>query len=115
MEARLSHCPECRRSYLRSYDLCPDCWERLVPGAPRRQGRLRLVYAASGLYEAEMIEAMLANEGIPCLKVPGSGAGLWPVAVPVSLCITRLYVHRELAPTALELIAEITGNAVTDA
>lgn len=108
------HCPECHRTYTVHRDICPGCWERLVPGAPPREGRLRLVYTASAWYEAEMIEALLANEGIPCLKVLGSGAGLLPVVVPVSMGATRLYVHRDMAQTALDLIAEITGSAVAD-
>lgn len=108
------HCPECRRPFASQHEICPGCWEHLVPGAPPREGRLRLVYTASAWYEAEMIEALLANEGIPCLKVLGSGAGLLPVVVPVSMGTTRLYVHRDMAPAALDLITEITGSAVAD-
>ena len=110
----MRHCPECGRSFKTPHDICPDCWERLAPGKPRRDDRLRLVFASTALYEAEMIEALLENEGIPCLKVPGPGARLWPLVVSPPLGNTRLYVHRELAPAALELIAEVTGSAVTD-
>ena len=108
------HCPECRRTFARRHDVCPGCWEHLVPGGPRREERLRLVYTASAWYEAEMIETLLANDGIPCLKVLGSGAGLLPVVVPVAMGTTRLYVHRDMEPDALDLIAEITGSAVAD-
>lgn len=108
------HCPECRRNFEAHYDICPDCWVLVVPGAPPPQSRLRLVYTAHAWYEAEMIEALLANEGIPCLKVPGPGARLLPVVVPVAMGRTRLYVHHEMASAALDLIAEITGSAVAD-
>ena len=108
------HCPECRRPFATHRDICPSCWEHLVPGAPPREALLRLVYTASAWYEAEMIEVLLATEGIPCLKILGSGAGLLPVVVPVSMGTTRLYVHRDMAPAALDLIAEITGSVVAD-
>lgn len=111
----MRHCPECGRTFHSHFDICPDCWELLAPGKPQREGRLRLVFATAALYEAEMIEALLENEGIPCLKVPGSGAMLWPVVVAPPLGKTRIYVHRELAPAALELIAEVTGSRATDA
>jgi hypothetical protein len=111
----LRHCGECSRTFSAGYDICPDCWERLSPGKPRQGSRLQLVYATAALYEAEMIEALLENEGIPCLKVPGPGAMLWPVVVAPPLGKTRIYVHRELAQAARELIAEITGSKVTDA
>jgi hypothetical protein len=62
-----------------------------------------------------MIEALLENEGIPCLTVPGPGARIWPLVVSPPLGNIRLYVHREMAPAALELIAEVTGEAATDA
>jgi hypothetical protein len=67
------------------------------------------------LYEAEMIETLLENEGIPCLKVPGSGASLWPLAISSALTTTRLYVHRENRRAARALIAEVTGGEATDA
>jgi hypothetical protein len=108
----LRHCRECGRTFHSRTDICPDCWERLAPGKPTQKGRLRLVYATTALYEAEMIEALLENEGIPCLKITGPGAA---VVVAPPLGTTRLYVHREMAAAALELIAEVTGSRATDA
>ena len=110
----MRHCPECDRLFPSSHDLCPACWERLLPGEPRREGSLRLVYATGALYEAEMIETLLENEGIPCLKIPGSGASLWPLAIASELNWTRLYVHRENASLARDLIAEVTGRKSSD-
>lgn len=111
----MRHCRECGRTFNARHDICPDCWERLSPGKPQQGSRLQLVFATAALYEAEMIEALLENEDIPCLKVPGPGAMLWPVVVAPPLGKTRIYVHRDLAPAALELIAEVTGSQVTDA
>ncbi|MFQ5598991.1 MAG: putative signal transducing protein [Candidatus Krumholzibacteriia bacterium] len=109
----MRHCPECGHTFPSQQDVCPQCWEHLSPGKPRRRPRLRLVYSTTALYEAEMIENLLQNEGIPCLKIPGPGAILWPSSAS-PLALTRLYVHAELASAARELIAEVTGEA-TDA
>jgi len=109
----LRHCPECERPFPSHHDVCPVCWEHLVHGEPRREGRLRLVFATGVLYEAEMIENLLQNEGIPCLKVPSPGASLW-LAISSPIHWTRLYVHRENAPLARELIAEVTGRKSSD-
>jgi hypothetical protein len=114
-EEAVGHCPECGGRFRGGQDICPACWERIVPGEPQQASGLRLVYATGALYEAEMIETLLENEGIPCLKVPGSGASLWPLAISSPLTWTRLYVHRENARAAGELIAEVTGGKATDA
>ena len=107
------HCPDCHREFPPAYDVCPDCWERLAQGKPR--GRLQLVYTTNALYDAEMIETLLQNEGIHCLKVKAPGAGLLSLNVPSPLSLTRLYVHRGMAQAALEIITEVTGSAVSDA
>jgi hypothetical protein len=108
------HCPECRRTYKSRLDLCPECWERLAPGGPRLGSALSLVFETGAFYEADMLETLLKNEGIPCLKIPGSGALLWPMAVTHALTRTRLYVRADMAPLATELIAEVTGGESHD-
>lgn len=111
----MRHCPVCSGRFRERQDICPACWERLLPGEPPREPGLRLVYATGALYEAEMIETLLENEGIPCLRMPGSGASLWSLAISSPLTWTRLYVHRENARAARVLIAEVTGGKATDA
>lgn len=106
----MRHCPDCGQTYPATRDICPECWERLDPGRPPRDPRLRLVYTTNALYQAEMIEALLENEGIPCLKIAGSGAMLWPLTTASPLTMTRLYVHRDVVNVARDLIAEITGE-----
>lgn len=106
----MRHCPDCGQTFPVQRDICPDCWERLNPGPFRREPRLRLVFTTNALYEAEMIETLLANEGIPTLKVPGSGAILWPLTTASPLTMTRLYVHRDMLSAARDLIAEVTGK-----
>ncbi len=106
----MRHCPDCGQTYRSNQDICPECWERLDPGRPHREPRLRLVYTANALYQAEMIETLLENEGIPCLKIPGSGAMLWPVTTASPLTMTRLYVHRDQVAAARVLISEVTGQ-----
>ena len=106
----MRHCPDCGQTYPQHRDICPECWERLDDGHPRRQPRLGLVYTTNALYEAEMIETLLANEGIPCLKIPSSGAMLWPLTTASPLTMTRLYVHRAMLGAARDLITEVTGK-----
>ena len=106
----MRHCPDCGKTYSLHRDICPECWERLDQGCPRREPQLQLVYTTTALYEADMIETLLTNEGIPSLKIPSSGAMLWPVTTASPLTMTRLYVHRDLASAARDLIAEVTGE-----
>ncbi len=106
----MRHCPDCGQTYPAVRDICPDCWERLDPGRPPRDSRLRLVFTTNVLYEAEMIETLLANEGIPCLKIPAPGATMLPVTTGSSLTMNRLYVHRDMLGAARDLITEVTGE-----
>ncbi len=110
----MRHCPECRRAHPSRRDICPDCWERLVPGHPRRGSSLSLVFETHAFYEADMLETLLQNEGIPCLKIPSLGALLWP-ATHAPLTATRLYVRADMERAASDLIAEVTGGQNPDA
>jgi hypothetical protein len=101
------HCHECDRDFPDRHEICPDCWE-LLGSAPRdREPDLTLVFASDTLYEAEMVEDLLHNEGIPCLKVPGPGAALWPLGIASPLNVTRIYVPGRAEALARSLIAEI--------
>jgi hypothetical protein len=110
LEVVVRHCPECRRVYRASRDVCPECWERLENGRPARGSRLWLVFETSAVYEADMLETLLQNEGIPVLKVPGHHALLWPLGAASPLVRTRLFVRADMASQAVALIAEVTGG-----
>ena len=110
----MRHCPECRRAHPSRRDICPDCWERLVPGRPRRPSSLSLVFETDAFYEADMLETLLRNEGIPCLRIPSHGLLLWP-ATYAALGPTRLYVRADTERAASALIAEVTGGQPPEA
>lgn len=110
----MHHCPECGRLYPPSQDVCPECWERVAPGTPRRESDLSLVYETGAAYEADMVEALLQNEGIPCLRVPSPAALLWPVAGLNSIGSLRLFVRADMAAAAAALIAEVTWGGPVD-
>lgn len=109
----MRHCPECRRPCRQSATVCPDCWTLLVDGPPPAAGALALVYEAHSVYEADMIEDLLSNEGIPCIRKPELGALPAAVLGPMAATLVRLYVHHEVAVLAAELIAEVTGGSAT--
>jgi hypothetical protein len=106
----LRHCPECRRLYRTHRDVCPECWERLEDGRPASGSSLAVVFETGAVYEADMLLNLLENEGIPCLKVPGHLAQLWPLGSAHPMIRTRLYVRADMAPQAEALIAEVTGG-----
>ena len=106
----MRHCPECRRPCRNSVTICPDCWTPLAEGPPPAQGRLTLVYEARTLYEADMIEAFLHDEGIPCLRVAAHGALPAALMGPMANTSLRLFVRCEVATLAAELIDEVTGG-----
>ena len=110
----MRNCQECGRAWPTHHDICPDCWEPTQENAPEPGERLRLVYQTHTPYEAEMVQVMLRNEGIPCLKIPGQGAVLWPVATASPLTQARLYVHAGNFALAQSLVDEITGGEHPD-
>jgi hypothetical protein len=67
-----------------------------------------MVYETHVPYEAEMILVMLRNEGIPCMKVPGHGSVLWPLATASPLTLSRVYVHAANLALAHSLVDEVT-------
>ncbi len=67
-----------------------------------------MVYEARTFYEAEMIEAFLRDEGIPCLRVAARGALPEALLGPMAQTTVQLYVNFEVADLASELIAEVT-------
>lgn len=74
-----------------------------------------MVYETHIPYEAEMIQVMLRNEGIPCMKVPGHGSVLWPLATATPLTRSRLYVHAANLALARSLVDEVTRGETRDA
>lgn len=106
----MHHCPECGRLYRPSQDVCPDCWEHVAPGTPRQNSDLSLVFETGVTYEVDMLEALLHNEGIPCMRVPSQAALLWPVAGFNPIGGLRLYVRSDMAQAARALIAEVTAG-----
>ena len=106
----MRHCPECRRPCRDSATICPDCWTLLAAGPPPAAGALQLVYEARTFYEADMIEAYLRDEGIPCIRVPAHGALPAAFLGPMASTNLRLFVRSEVASLAAELIAEVTGG-----
>src|SRR5262249_39733601 len=101
---QLRHCPECRRLFTGRADLCPDCWQLLHPA---RRLSLSRVCETSLLYEADLLEAVLIAEGIPCVRVP-RGMALPPG--PDSLRRLRVYVRSDMAPAARDLVAAVLGR-----
>ena len=110
----MRHCPECRNIYSAPSDICPECWSWLLPGPPPRQ-RLALVHEADAFFEADLVETLLRDEGIPCLRLPALGALPPALAGLPALSGVRFYVRAEEAPAARELIAEVTGRRETEA
>jgi hypothetical protein len=88
---------------------------RLEPGEPSQASSLSLVFETNAFYEADMLETLLRNEGIPCLKIPSGQALLWPAASASPLTRTRLFVRADMALAASELLAEVTGGDQNDA
>lgn len=103
----MRHCPECRRPYATSHDVCPECWVALVDGRPAARGELSLVFETSALFEADLLESVLRDEGIPCVRVP---SGVTLPAGPDSLTRLRLYVRADMAAWASELVTAVTGH-----
>ncbi len=111
----MRHCPECRNVYPAPRDICPECWSRLVPGPPPRQPSLALVHEAGAFFEADLVETLLREEGIPCLRLPARGALPSALAGLAALAGVRIYVRAEEAPAARELVAEVMGRRETEA
>jgi hypothetical protein len=107
-ENDVRHCPECRRPQTARRDVCPECWVALADGRPGAAGDLSLVFETSALFEADLLEGVLRDEGIPCLRVP-NGVTLPPGAD--GLTRLRLYVRSDMAPWASDLVAEVIGRA----
>jgi hypothetical protein len=114
VSAEARHCPDCRRRFSARHDLCPDCWTRLVDGPVPSRDRLTLVYETVAFYEADLLESLLRDEGIPCLRVPAPGALPWSLAGVPALAGLRLYVPADLGPVAAALIAEVTGGGLPE-
>jgi hypothetical protein len=85
--------------------VCPDCWEPLQAGEPGRRDSLSLLYRTTALYEADLLQAALADEGIPCLRV---GSPLDPPVGPNSR-VMRVYVRADTLVAARELLASLLG------
>jgi len=105
----MRHCPECRRVYPPRFDVCPDCWATVQPGAPPERRRLSLVYVAEAVCEADMLASLLYEEGIPCLRLPAHGALPMPWGM-LTQPGTRLYVRADMAVRARTFVAEVMGS-----
>lgn len=110
MASHIRHCPDCRRCFAARCDVCPDCWTRLAEGPAPGEDELTLVYESHVFFEADLLESLLRDEGIPCLRVPAPGALPWSLAGVPALAGLRLYVPAALAPAAAGLIDEVTGG-----
>lgn len=110
VEANVRHCPDCGRTFAARFDVCPDCWTRLAEGPAPAEDELTLVYESSAFFEADLLESLLRDEGIPYLRVPAPGALPWSLAGVPALTGLRLYVPAPLAPAAAGLIHEVTGD-----
>jgi hypothetical protein len=109
----MRHCGECRRVFSARHDICPDCWEPLAAGAPAGASCLALVYQTGAWFEADIVESLLHEEGIPVVRVPRHASTALPL--PVSHGSQRIYVRDDMAPAARALIAEVTGGRIQDA
>jgi hypothetical protein len=106
----MRHCPECRHSYPGAVDLCPRCWVHLAPGPPQAPNRLALVFETGQMFEADLVEAALRDEGIPCLRSPGQAAVAWPFGGALTQGGVRFFVPEDLAALAAEVVSEVAGD-----
>jgi hypothetical protein len=85
-----------------------------VEGAPPEPEALTLVFETTAPFEADLVEGLLRDEGIPCLRRAARGALPTALAGLPALQGSRLFVRPDMAPLASELIAEVTGRAPRD-
>jgi hypothetical protein len=79
----------------------------LADGQPQPGNQLSLLFETSVLFEADLLEGVLRDEGIPCVRVP-NGVTLPPG--PDSLTRLRLYVRADMAAWASDLVSVVTGR-----
>ena len=79
-----------------------------MDGRPVAAHELSLVFETHALFEADLLEGVLRDEGIPCVRVP-NGVTLPPG--PDSLTRLRLYVRADMASLASVLVTEVIGRA----
>lgn len=103
----MRHCPECRQPHALRRDVCPECWVVLAEGEPASRDRLSLVFETHVLFEADLLEGVFHDEGIPCVRVPNG------VTLPTGLDLTclRLYVRSDMATAASTLADEVLGRS----
>jgi hypothetical protein len=104
------HCPDCHHTYSARTDICPECWVNLKPGGARPAHALSLVCETHAAFEADLLEALLWDEGIPCVRVPRElslPATLAPVAGQ------RVYVRADMAAVAAEIAVALLGRSGT--
>jgi hypothetical protein len=68
-----------------------------------------LLYETNVGYEADLLQAALGEDGIPCLRLHPPGV------LPPTLSGARLYVQALLAPAAREVLFELFGRRETEA
>jgi len=102
------HCPECQHSYAAPADVCPECWVSLAAGEARPAHALSLVCETAAVFEADLLEALLWDEGIPCVRVPRAHA------LPTAFAPAqgqRVYVRADMAATAGEIAVALLGRS----
>jgi hypothetical protein len=107
-EPSVRHCPECQHTYDGPVDVCPECWVNLAPGAPRPGHALSLVCETAAVFEADLLEALLWDEGIPCVRVARAHALPPPFATAQG---QRVYVRADMAATASEIAIALLGRS----
>jgi hypothetical protein len=102
------HCPECQHTYSAQADVCPECWVNLAPGDARPAHALSLVCETDAVFEADLLEALLWDEGIPCVRVPRA------LSLPTAFAPAqgqRVYVRADMAATATEIATALLGRS----
>lgn len=106
-------CPKCKTEYRPGFDTCADCHVPLVDELPAEPempkppvidlGEPALLTTMDNELEADMLLAMLTDQGIPAYKLfQGAWGGLSYSMAITSLCV-EVYVPQRLLTQAQEL------------
>lgn len=103
-------CPECKIEYREGIDKCSDCGHDLVDepehDGPEQDQKCREAFltTAAGNIEADMIEAILKDNGIPVLRRYREAGGYLMVFMGGTIYDIDLYVPVKLLDKATDVL-----------
>lgn len=71
------------------------------------------IYNSGNVMQTQMIQEMLKEQGIACVKKDIGAGGYMTIATGMSVSGADIYVSEEEAQRAAELIREMTGEGIT--